>query len=75
MENFTPNVIIPTSVCLTVYSGGPQRFMATPIDDIARQVVDGSLSIPIMTFSLDEIVEAHRAMDDSTAGAKIVVLV
>jgi NADPH:quinone reductase-like Zn-dependent oxidoreductase len=75
MENFTPNLVIPTSVCLTVYSGGPQRFMATPIDEIARQVVDGSLSIPIKTFTLDQIVEAHQAMDDSTACAKIVVLV
>jgi hypothetical protein len=26
------------------------------------------------TFTIDEIVEAHRAMEDNTAGGKIVVL-
>lgn len=46
-----------------------------PLDQIAQRVVDGKLQIPVKTFTMDEIVEAHRAMDDSTAGGKIVVLV
>lgn len=49
--------------------------MDTPLNEIAQRVVDGSLKIPIKTFRLDQIVEAHVAMDESTAGAKIVVLV
>lgn len=46
-----------------------------PLDELAQRVVDGTLKIPIKTFTIDEIVQAHHAMDDSTAGAKIVVLV
>jgi D-arabinose 1-dehydrogenase-like Zn-dependent alcohol dehydrogenase len=42
---------------------------------VAKRVADGSITIPIKTFSLDQIVEAHKAMEDSSALAKIVVLV
>jgi hypothetical protein len=49
--------------------------METPLNEIAQRVVEGSLQIPIKIFRLDQIVEAHLAMDESTAGAKIVVLV
>jgi hypothetical protein len=48
--------------------------MDTPLESIAQRVVEGSLKIPIKTFHLDQIVDAHIAMDESTAGAKIVVL-
>ena len=41
---------------------------------VARKAVDGSIAILIKTFSLDQIVEAHQAMDNSTAFAKSVVL-
>ncbi|KUJ21946.1 GroES-like protein [Mollisia scopiformis] len=75
LENFNPH-IIPTSVCLTSYGGfGAQRFKAMPLDQIAQRVVDGTLKIPIKTFTIDQIVEAHRTMDENTAGGKIVVLV
>ena len=73
-ENFYPNAIIPTSVCLATYSGGPLNFMGTPLDQIAQKVVDGTLKVPIKTSTLDQIMQAHQAMDDDTAGAKIVVL-
>ncbi len=36
-ENVCPNTVIPTSVCLTIYSGGPLNFMGTPLDQIARR--------------------------------------
>jgi D-arabinose 1-dehydrogenase-like Zn-dependent alcohol dehydrogenase len=49
--------------------------MTTPLEQIAQQVLEGSIRIPIKTFTLDQIVEAHQAMDDNTALAKIVVLV
>lgn len=39
------------------------------------QIATGSLKVQIgRVFHLDEIVEAHRAMDANTAGGKIVVL-
>ena len=73
-EDFNPMVNIPTSVCLTRYSSSPERFMATPLEGLAKEVADGSIRIPTRTFQLDQIVEAHRAMEDSTAAAKIVIL-
>jgi D-arabinose 1-dehydrogenase-like Zn-dependent alcohol dehydrogenase len=66
--------LIPTSVCLTVYAGGPDDFMATPLDEIAQRIVNGGMNIPIKTYQLEEISEAHRAMDENKAGAKMVVL-
>ena len=29
---------IPTAVCLTGYAGGPNEFMATPLEELAQQV-------------------------------------
>ena len=67
--------LIPTAVNLTVYAGGPNEFSETPMEEIARQVADGSLHVSIgKTFKLDDIVEAHRVMEANTAGGKIVVL-
>jgi NADPH:quinone reductase-like Zn-dependent oxidoreductase len=74
LENFNPFEIIPTSVGLTVYSGNSERFMETPVDEIAQQVVDGKIRIPTKVYQLDQIVEAHRTMEDSTACGKIVIL-
>jgi hypothetical protein len=60
---------------LTVYAGGPDDFIAMPLDDIAERIVSGQMTIPIKTYQLNEITEAHRAMDEDRAGAKMVVLV
>ncbi len=39
------------------------------------QVAAGTLKVPIgKTFRLDDIVEAHRCMDENRAGGKIVIL-
>ena len=70
-----PMELIPTSVCLTVYTGGPEDFMATPLSDIASKFESGQMSIPIKSYKLEDIVKAHRAMDENRAGAKMVVLV
>ena len=73
--NFSPIAVIPTAVCLTTYSGGPEEFMQTPLAALARQVAAGRLRIPVgKVFRLDDIVEAHRTMEGNTAGGKIVVL-
>jgi len=74
-DEFEPISSIPTSVCLTSYSGSADAFQETPIQAIAEQVVDGTLKIPIKIFQLDQINEAHRLMEDSTAVGKMVVLV
>ena len=75
MDGFAPLEAIPTAVCLTSYAGGSADFMATPLDELARQINAGTLHVQVgRTFRLDDIGEAHRCMDASAAGGKIVVL-
>lgn len=74
-DHFSPMEAIPTAVCLTSYGGGPQDFMRTPLGDLTRQIEEGTLFVQIgKTFRLDDIVEAHRCMEENRAGGKIVVL-
>jgi NADPH:quinone reductase-like Zn-dependent oxidoreductase len=74
-DNFSPMEVIPTSVCLTTYDGGPEDFMLTPLDELVAQVAAGTLRVQVgKVFKLDDIVEAHRCMEDNKAGGKIVVL-
>jgi NADPH:quinone reductase-like Zn-dependent oxidoreductase len=75
LDGFSPNGMIPISVCLTSYGSSVEDFMNTPLDEIAQQIQDGSLKIPIKTFKFEDIVAAHQHMDDSTAGAKMVVVI
>jgi NADPH:quinone reductase-like Zn-dependent oxidoreductase len=66
---------IPVSVCLTMYDGGPKAFTNTPLQEMVEQIEADKLPISIgRTFKLDEIVEAHRMMEENKAGGKIVVL-
>src|ERR1700757_3050327 len=74
-DDFSPMEVIPTSVCLTTYDGGPGDFMLTPLDELADQVAAGTLHVQVgRVFNLNEIVEAHRCMEENRAGGKIVVL-
>jgi NADPH:quinone reductase-like Zn-dependent oxidoreductase len=46
-----------------------------PFDDLLQQIASGELPVQIgKVFRLDEIVEAHRVMEENKAGGKIVVL-
>lgn len=75
-DEFSPMDAIPTAVSLTTYDGGPDDFMRTPLDELVEEIAAGRLRVQIgMTFRLDEIVEAHRCMEENRAGGKIVVLV
>jgi NADPH:quinone reductase-like Zn-dependent oxidoreductase len=49
--------------------------MRTPLEELVEQIAVGSLRVQIgKVFHLDEIVEAHRCMEENKAGGKIVVL-
>lgn len=75
LDSFSPMDSIPTAVCLTAYSGGPDDFMNTPLSDLCEQIAAGSLKVQIgKVFNIDDIVEAHRCMEENRAGGKIVVL-
>jgi NADPH:quinone reductase-like Zn-dependent oxidoreductase len=75
IDHFSPMDVIPTAVSLTTYDGGSEDFMLTPLEDLIEQTAAGKLPIHIgKVFKLDQIVEAHRCMEENRAGGKIVVL-
>ncbi len=75
LERFSPMGAIPTSVCLTSYAGEADNFVDTPLQEFVTAVEQGKTKIKLgPTFTLDEIVEAHRCMEQNRAQGKIVVL-
>jgi NADPH:quinone reductase-like Zn-dependent oxidoreductase len=73
-ERFSPMGAIPTAVNLTTYSGGVEDFISTPLQQVVDAVEAGAFAPPIgKTFVIDDIVEAHRAMESNSVGGKIVV--
>jgi NADPH:quinone reductase-like Zn-dependent oxidoreductase len=75
LDGFNPMEFIPTAVCLTAYGGGSEDFMRTPLKELIRQIAAGTLRVQVgKVFHLDEIVAAHRLMEENKAGGKIVVL-
>ncbi len=75
LPDFNPMSFIPSSVCLTGYAGESADFMNTPLPDLVREIEAGKLHVQIgKTFPLEDIVEAHRTMEENKAGGKIVVL-
>ncbi len=74
-DNFAPMEAIPTAVSLTTYAGEAEEFMRMPVEELLQQIAMGKLLVQAgKTFRLDEIVEAHRCMEENKAGGKIVVL-
>ena len=75
-ENFSPMGAIPTAVNLTIYAGGAEDFMATPLQGFVDEIEQGRAKVPIgRVFRIDEIVEAHRTMEENLGGGKIVVTI
>ncbi len=75
-KEFSPWGAIPTAVNRTTYAGGADDFVRTPLQDLIAQIEEGKMQPPIgKVFSLDQIIEAHRCMEENEAGGKIVVLV
>jgi NADPH:quinone reductase-like Zn-dependent oxidoreductase len=74
-DRFSPMGAIPPTVNLTTYSGGSRDFMDTPLQTVVHEVEAGRMNAKIgRVFNIDEIVEAHRVMEENQAGGKIVVL-
>lgn len=74
-DNFAPMEVIPTAVSLTSYAGEAEDFMRMPLEELVEQIAAGSLPVQVgKVFHLDDIVEAHRCMEENKAGGKIVVL-
>ena len=74
-DRFSPMGAIPATVNLTTYSGGSRDFMDTPLQTVVHEVEAGRMNVKIgRVFNIDEIVEAHRVMEENQAGGKIVLL-
>ena len=74
-DRFSPMGAIPHTVNLTTYSGGSREFIDTPLQTVVDEVERGRMKIKTgPVFQLDDIVEAHRCMEDNAARGKIVVL-
>ncbi|KAK4692098.1 hypothetical protein P7C71_g5038, partial [Lecanoromycetidae sp. Uapishka_2] len=75
IKDFEVMGAIPTAVGLTTYQGDEKDFVNTPLEEMVQQIKAGTLKVQIgKTFPLEEIVEAHRTMDENRAGGKIVLL-
>ncbi len=76
LKDFAPMDFIPNTVCLTNYRTDADNFAETPINEMAAQILRGELRVQVgKTFRLNEIAEAHRSMEENSAGGKIVVLI
>ena len=74
-ERFAPMEAIPTSVRLTTYAGEAEDFVRTPLQEFVREIETGHSRVKIgRVLRLDEIVEAHRVMEENRAEGKLVVL-
>ncbi len=74
-ERFAPMEAIPSSVYLTAYAGEAEDFERTPLQELVREVEAGHSRVKLgRVFRLDEIVEAHRVMEENRAEGKLVVL-
>jgi len=76
LERFSPMAAIPTATKLTSYSGGWKEFIQTPLQEMIDLLEAGETNIKRgPQFTLNNIVEAHKAMDANKGLGKIVVVV
>ena len=74
--DFSPMAVIPHTVKLTTYAGGPDDVAATPLQQFVDDIAAGRMHVNIdRVFAFDDIVEAHRYMEENRATGKLVVVV
>ncbi len=74
MKRFTPMGDIPSLGRLTVYMGESKNLSKELLQEFIDEVENGSIKLTIdKVFSLNEVSDAHRYMEDNRAKGKIVV--
>jgi NADPH:quinone reductase len=64
VPDFYPIDYLPTGVRLTAYGGGAADLPSSVLQHCLDRIADGSLQLgPSHTYRLDQIREAHQAMD------------
>ena len=75
MKAFTPMGDIPSLGRLTVYMGEANSLSKDMLQEFIDAVTEGAINLNLdKTFTLDEIVEAHKYMESNQAKGKIVVV-
>ncbi|MEZ4365143.1 MAG: zinc-binding alcohol dehydrogenase family protein [Kofleriaceae bacterium] len=75
LPEFSPMTAIPHTVRLTAYSGGADDVARTPLQAFVSSVEAGDATVRIdSVFEFDDIVAAHRRMENNAATGKLVVL-
>ncbi|HEX6354922.1 alcohol dehydrogenase catalytic domain-containing protein [Actinophytocola sp.] len=75
IPDFYPIGYLPDGVRLSAYSGEANDLPSDVLQRYLDQIADGSMRLgPTHTYRLDEIRDAHRAMEDNTVSGKLVVL-
>jgi NADPH2:quinone reductase len=75
VPDFYPIDYLPTGVRLTAYGGGAADLPSPVLQHYLDRIADGSFRLgPSHTYRLDQIREAHEAMDTNTVNGKLVVL-
>ncbi|MBT1679748.1 zinc-binding alcohol dehydrogenase family protein [Curtobacterium aurantiacum] len=76
IPDFYPMAVIPNGVRLTAYSGEASDLPASVLQAFLDAVAAGTMQVPIAkVYSLEEIVQAHRDMEDGTRSGKLVVTI
>jgi NADPH:quinone reductase-like Zn-dependent oxidoreductase len=75
IEEFYPMDWLPNGVRLTAYSGEAADLSAGELQAFLDAVASGKARVPLgRVYRLDEIVLAHRDMENGVAGGKLVVI-
>ncbi|MDH4043414.1 MAG: zinc-binding alcohol dehydrogenase family protein [Gemmatimonadota bacterium] len=75
IEQFYPIEYLPRGVRLTAYGGGSSDLPADVLAEFLDAVERGEATVPIaQVYDLDQIAEAHQAMEDGAVAGKLVVV-
>ena len=75
VKDFYPIDYIPRGVRLTAYGGDAADLPAAVLQGFIELVQDGRMTVPIAhVYDMDQIVEAHTAMEAGTMSGKLVVV-
>lgn len=75
IEQFYPIEYLPRGVRLTAYGGGANDLPAGVLAEFLDAVERGEATVPIAhVYGLDQIAEAHQAMEDGAVAGKLVVV-
>ncbi len=76
LNEFTPMDMIPSTVKFTTYAGGAENLRGEQLQSFVDGIAMGRYRVNInRVFRFEEIVEAHRYMENNQATGKLVVLV